>query len=249
MDLDRIRQGCFPLGALLAATGTVLARRFWAVLAIVLIVYVPCEALLAWVAPERDTWLDVKRSLQIESALAVLIGVLATLAIYRLVEGEVTGARVSAWRAIAHALRRWRSAVATAVFVSLVLIVGFVLLVVPGVIFAGNYVFAICAVSLRDCSLREALRYSKSLVKGRWWSVVGVLLILALVAFALAWIASLTLESAGGHWLTGVAAGLVTDVIMSFLTVATGVYFLALERKEPEAQPEAHMAGETAGTR
>jgi uncharacterized membrane protein len=47
------------------------------------------------------------------------------------------------------------------------------LLVVPGIIFAVYWAFTQQIATLTDKSGRDAMKYSKELVKGRWWKVVG----------------------------------------------------------------------------
>jgi hypothetical protein len=244
LDLAGIRQSAFPLGGVLAGAWQVFWARFWTILGITLLVYVPYELLSALFAPQGDSWQDVRRSFQIESGLSTLIGILATLATYLVVEGEAEGMRISVGRAMRHAVSRWRSGVATSLLWSLVVVVGLLVLVIPGLILAGMFAFTMCTVSLRDCSLREAMRYSKALVKGRWWSVVGVLMIIALMAFVPCFLVSLAVDTVRGPYLVGVADSLLADVLMSFLTVATAVYFLALDRREPEVRAEAPVAAE-----
>ena len=48
---------------------------------------------------------------------------------------------------------------------------GFLLLIVPGIIFAMWFAFSLYALLLDDKHGTEALKYSKQLVNGRWWSV------------------------------------------------------------------------------
>ncbi len=242
MNLIGIRKSSFPIGGVLAATWRICVRRFWAVLSIIMMVYVPYELIAFALEPQDDSWRDVARGIQIDGLLSTLIGILATLALYLLVEGEVTGQSVTVWQSLKHALCRWRSGVATELLWNLVVIAGLAALVVPGVIFLGWFVFASCAVSLRDCSLRSALSYSKSLVRGRWWSVMGVLLVVGATAFATMIVVSLLLDLVREHFLVDIADSLVSDCVLSFLTVATGVYFLALDPRGSETRAPSDAA-------
>jgi len=49
---------------------------------------------------------------------------------------------------------------------------GFLLLIVPGIIFAMWFAFSLYALLLDDKHGTEALKYSKQLVNGRWWAVL-----------------------------------------------------------------------------
>jgi len=52
------------------------------------------------------------------------------------------------------------------------------LLIIPGIIYLGYYSFIVYVVALRDLRGQQALDYSKKLVEGQWWRVVGVFLII-----------------------------------------------------------------------
>lgn len=59
----------------------------------------------------------------------------------------------------------------------LIVFAGLIVLVVPGVIFAIWFFFAIYAMLVDGKRGREALKYSKRLISGRWWGVVWRLII------------------------------------------------------------------------
>ncbi|KKQ27070.1 MAG: hypothetical protein US42_C0015G0013 [Candidatus Magasanikbacteria bacterium GW2011_GWC2_37_14] len=57
------------------------------------------------------------------------------------------------------------------ILTSLIIFGGFLLLIIPAAIFALWYAFSMYGVILENKTVLEALKFSKSLVKGRWWSV------------------------------------------------------------------------------
>ncbi|HSR88769.1 MAG TPA: hypothetical protein VLK22_00005 [Candidatus Udaeobacter sp.] len=65
--------------------------------------------------------------------------------------------------------------------ITLSVIGGTLLLIIPGIIFAVWYTFASYAVILDGAKGLNALRASKALVVGRWWAVAGRILFIALV--------------------------------------------------------------------
>ncbi|MGE5392519.1 MAG: hypothetical protein ACM3NH_02125 [Candidatus Saccharibacteria bacterium] len=67
---------------------------------------------------------------------------------------------------------------------SLVVALGFVLLIIPGFLFAGWFVFANILIITEGLRGTQALSRSKAYVKGRWWAIVGRLLYLMLVFIA-----------------------------------------------------------------
>ncbi len=57
--------------------------------------------------------------------------------------------------------------------VGLIIFFGLVLLIIPGIIFAVWYSFAIWLVLDRGLKIGEALRTSKAMVSGRFWKILG----------------------------------------------------------------------------
>jgi len=249
MDCARIQQSPFPLGPVLAESWKVFAGRFWTILIIALIVYVPVEVVIAVFAPNPENGYalrDLAQSIRVSSFMMLLVGTLLPLAIGLLVEGELTGRRVDWWQAMRHALSRWRSGVATNFLKALALMATFLLLIVPGIIYSVYFAFAICAVAIRGQSLRAALSYSKSLVKGRWWTVFGVMLVAWLMMIAWWTVTGIAREEFAPAGLAlDVVAGLVGDVGLTLFAVVSVVYFLALDAKA--AEPQAATPPESAG--
>jgi hypothetical protein len=89
--------------------------------------------------------------------------------------------------------------------------------------------FAIFFVALRGKSGVEALKASLRLVKGRWWRtfrlLAAILCLEVLVVLVLAAPFTLFPES----YIAGVVVGLISELAMSFFTVAQVLLFLALE--------------------
>lgn len=84
--------------------------------------------------------------------------------------------------------------IAVAVVVSL----GFLFLIVPGIIFLHWYFYAIFILVAEDCSMGEAFNRSKALVKGHTlaaWGVIGVMFVLGLTGIIplIGWLISLVL--------------------------------------------------------
>lgn len=63
------------------------------------------------------------------------------------------------------------------VLAGLVILGGFILLIIPGIIFSVWFTFVIYAVLLDGQKSTAALRYSKKLVQGRWWGVLWRILV------------------------------------------------------------------------
>lgn len=73
------------------------------------------------------------------------------------------------------------SIIGVSIAVSLTISVGFLLLIIPGIIFSVWFNFALYRVALEDETPITAMKESKELVEGRWWSVLWRLFLPAFV--------------------------------------------------------------------
>lgn len=77
-------------------------------------------------------------------------------------------------------------------FVSgMIILGGFLLLVIPGIIWLVEFFFASWVLVVEDISGHKALVKSREYVKGYWWKVFGRILFLTLICFAFSAISSL----------------------------------------------------------
>lgn len=98
-------------------------------------------------------------------------------AVLRVVDGGTLSVKITlkeAWKKL------WRFFLVSLAF-GLILTGGFVLLVVPGIIFAVWFSFSLFVVVLHNTGIRESLVRSKQLVRGKFWPVFGRDIIFLLV--------------------------------------------------------------------
>jgi len=124
----------------------------------------------------------------------------------------------------------------TLIAVDLVLAVGsalgLVLLIVPGVVFFTWFALAPPVVEIEDRGVRAAFARSRALVRGRFWTVLGVLVPIVLVSEALL---TLVLEGVGsliGHgllagWLADSAANVLLAPLYAVASVVLTVELIA----------------------
>lgn len=121
---------------------------------------------------------------------------------------------------------------------ALVILLGLsLLLVVPGVVQSVYYVFVMQVVVLRQGRGKGALDHSKALVRGRWWRVLGVNLLLSLPYFLVALLAD---QLPRTLMVIGVAA-LLKAAASAFALVGMTVLFLDLDSLRP-SQPRVETA-------
>lgn len=194
-----------------------------------LIVYFPVNLVLN-LLPAED--LSFAAYLRIVQILEALIGIIATLALARLIEERLQGRPFDFKDALKHGFKRWGHGVGTGLIAGVIILGLLLLLVVPGIVWAVYYTFVVYAVSLRGKEGREALAYSKALVKGRWWRVFGIFLLINLLMI-------LCLAAAGlpvaflptGPWTFPLQflADTVSDVIYALFISMETVFFLNID--------------------
>ncbi len=212
-------------------TGWRILRQDWlALLGVKLLVAVPAEYLLLQLpAIDEETLAGVGRSFRREQLIESLLGVIATLAVAWLVRERIEGRRPSLPAALGHSARRWPVAVLTGWLEGIVTVLLMLLLIVPGVIYAGYFTFTTIVVSLRGCAGTRALDYSRRLVKGRWWRVVGYSLGFALPMIVVALVVGFLDEELAPHPGAVLAGNVAISVALLFPTVCLTVLFLNLD--------------------
>ena len=83
--------------------------------------------------------------------------------------------------------RGWGMLLAS-ILVCLVIAGGFILVIIPGIIFAVWYMFTYYALMIEKLSAIDAMKRSKALVKGRWWPVFSKIAVIVIIYFIIQWI-------------------------------------------------------------
>jgi hypothetical protein len=134
-------------------------------------------------------------------------------------------------------------AIIASILVGLSVLGGFILLIIPGVIFSIWFAFSIHAVAIDGHGSTDALRTSKALIQGRWWHVMWLLAVPAFLFGISAWVLQYLFlmpgEFANNQFITGVGefiGGLVSIVIAPLTTAAPTILYLEL-KSNPLAPP------------
>jgi hypothetical protein len=216
------------LPEVLALSWSVWVKNFGVIVLLTLLMAIPTNLILQAVAPGADAApRDIGRFIRVTVLLQLLLGSVSVMSIAYVVSESFTGRQVGFGEALKHAFSRWPSAVGTGFLENIIIGCLFLLLIVPGVIWLGYYTFSIYVVSLRNLGGKRALDYSKELVRGRWWRVVGfVFAVLVITVFPLMLVQSaIPSENTIISFITSTLG----DVATSFMTVAIGVIFLNLD--------------------
>lgn len=144
---------------------------------------------------------------------------------------------VSVGDAAKTALRRWAFALATNFRAGITVFALLLLGIIPGIIWSLYYVYSSYIVGVRGRSGGDALAYSKSLVKGKWWRTFGFYLVFLLAGIVPALVIGMIIQM-GVEFLpkekvvasvVDVVTSLIMDMGIAFFTVQGMVFFVNVE--------------------
>lgn len=147
------------------------------------------QAIVAYLAPSEDGVVQLMVTSLMLLAAVVLVVVIS---IYSVVAMVLVVAHPSKYH---HAFEAFKDArtfflpmLFVAVLSSVVIIGGFILFIIPGVIFMIWYSLMYFTLILEHKRGWDAMKSSKAYVQGRWWSVFGRVLAIMVVLMALSFI-------------------------------------------------------------
>ena len=240
-DIAATRYG---LGEMIAAGWGQYRQHFRSILPIFLLVYIPINMGLSFIPVE---YLIEQRGLRgfriymkIIQLTELLIGVLATMSLAKLIEASLLGQPITWQQAFRHALSRWGASVGTGILSGVIILGLSLLLLVPGIIWSIYYSLFIYVVALRGLSGKPALDYSKALVKGQWWRVLGYLLAIELLGGLAALAVSAPFFFTPDSRILDIISNTLTDIVSALFLTMTIVFFLNndfLKNKRVPAMP------------
>ncbi len=189
-----IKEEKFSVSQILSVGWQHFMENWKTILIVFLIVYVPINIFLSFFSVDRMVQhhgaSGANMYVHLANLMQLLFGVIATLSIANIINASVNGTPITAKEAFGLAFKRWGASVWTSILVGIILFLLFLLLIIPGIIWSVYYTFFLFVVALREGSGMEALGYSKKLVKGQWWRVFGICLVigvLSLIPFGVLW--------------------------------------------------------------
>ena len=220
----------FTVGEIVASGWDLYCLHLKQILLIFLVVYVPINIGLSFV-PAAE-WAETYGALGRNMHMAIIqlseffVGVLATMALAKLIEESLYGHTITWLQALRHAVSRWGAAILTGLLAMLIVFGLTLLLIVPGVIWVIYYSFFIFVVALRGLSGKQALDYSKAIVKGQWWRVFAYMLVIQSLAILAAIVVTAPFQVLPKHWLLDILANTLSDLIAPLFLTMVIVFFL-----------------------
>jgi hypothetical protein len=217
----------FRVGDVISLTITMAGRQFPAYVGIMAIVTalslytmptvggLPLDGLLAPESPRMG------RSLfQLILGVASLI---AQLTVMDAVFSDLCGRPVDFSAAWQRALRRFFPVLGTTFLLSFAVLLGFLLLIIPGIMIFVALAVAFPAVLIEDLGPFRGLQRSRELTKSHRWAIFGIYLVLGIAGFGIIGLIGAVVNS-----LFGQAAGIGSDFILKSLVGAYGSAFVAV---------------------
>ena len=247
IDLQRSRD----LGDILGGAFRLYRARFSLFAIIAFAVVVPVDVLIYGVAGE---WLwtdpDWGDSLPVGAAAAswlapwLVTTPLITAGHVHAVMDLAAGREPSPWRALAAAGRRLTPVAAVVTLAAIGSTLGLILLIAPGVYLWARWFLSPQAVVAENLGPLDGLERSADLVRGQWWRIFGIALVISILAGVLAAVLGVSLQVAGwaleNGWLVLVGQVISDAIALSFAALAgTLLYFDARARRSaPPPQPD-----------
>jgi hypothetical protein len=158
-----------------------------------------------------------------------LAGKLAQAGCFRAVADAYLGEQVGWRQSLRFAVRRLPAVVGLSILSTILIGLGTIACVIPGIYLWGAFYVAIPVLLVEGVGPRRALGRSRRLVKGRWWGTIGVAIIgyllVAIVGAALTALVFGVAVSSGQDTVVGFVVGTLATTLSSMLTTPAAAAF------------------------
>jgi hypothetical protein len=226
ISINRGSTAEFRIGAVLRQAWSVFARAPGSLFLLSAIPFLPSiyGALTGFqVAPEQFLWVILPR-IAWQILLSFLIQMIITYAAFQ----ELRGQRFSLGGSVAKAVPRLVPALGASIAATILVFLGMILLVIPGLIVAAALYVAIPVCVVERAGPIDSLRRSRELTQGFRGKIFGLLLIVGIAAFAAGYLVRLILLSITGPLVTILAGIAVQMVATAFGAVLVAIIYYRL---------------------
>jgi len=157
--------------------------------------------------------------------LLSFVALIPTIGIAYLVEKTIKGEKISWQRAMLYGFSRLFPAIGTSLL-AFIIVWALFFLIIPGIIWAVYYSFILYVVALRQLNGKKALDYSKNLVKGQWWRVLGFFFFVGLMQFAIGFIIQRLFGLISANLFFNIIPNIIVLIINMFFVIVIIIYFL-----------------------
>ena len=165
----------------------------------------------------------------VAAAISIVIGAILQAATLRAGALATIGDPVDVAESYRWGLRRFGSVLLVSILVGIVVAFGFILLVVPGVIFLTFLAVSVPAVVVEGARGTGAMRRSWRLVRGHFWHVLGVVVVGLVIAGV---VAGLISALGRGNDVLGLVFGTIGQIVVApFTALVTVLLYLDLRAR------------------
>lgn len=229
-DLQRIKTTQMGILELFGEGWKYYSTNFVKILIIILCVYIPINTIVLLIPIHESLQDDPLRLMQLYGRIyqffETWVGCIATVGIAAIVEGAIFGTDLLWGDAMRKGFSRWGSAVGTSILAGFILLGLTLLLIVPGIIWTVYYTFWLYVVALRGIGGKTALDYSKNLVVGQWWRILGITIVIAIVDLITGFIVNIPFWFLPDNIIVNVLSNTSMDIVGGLFTVTSIVFFL-----------------------
>jgi len=228
---ERISAGGLGLFSVLGQSWKLFISTLAVLLPVYFTVQLPCIFFSSWIDANVFDPDDVLKSVKLAYKLEWWVGIIATAGCYRVLSVAWAGGTPHYGEALGYGLAKWGRMWLLNLFRGLILVVGLLLLVIPGVVFYVRTSMAECYATDGGLPATQSVSASFDLSRGHFWRTAGYFLLigsgLLLPSFILPMIVAFLPEEVQ-HWTIDAAVECVASVGLLFLIVVTFVYYKAL---------------------
>jgi hypothetical protein len=196
-------------------------ERFGVIALIVTLIWLPCNLVDSYFTYFVFDPEDFRGPFKLTQFLENFFGIIATAGVTYVVLGQAANRPVGYGDALGMGFSSWGRMWITRFLYSIAVLVGLLLLVIPGIYLGTRWTFAESIAIAEGVSGPTALRRSFDLTRNRFWPVFWLIVLTILIIAIPVVLFSLpvTLVPALDHWLINAAFMLPADVATAFATV------------------------------
>jgi hypothetical protein len=222
------------------------ALRLWCanvvlIASIVLTVWLPGNLLgeyLIWHVPSDD---DLGRSFRVSSLIEGVFGVISSGALVYALAQLKKGRRPGYFEALSVGFRNWGRLFSARFFAGIWILLGLILLVIPGIVLMVRYAFIDAVVVLEGAGRKSARRRSTELTRGLRWQIFMAALLFAAAFASLEYLIRVSYTEnfpALNTMAMDVAVDCVLDIVYAIIEIVIFLYYWqATEHPHDEFNP------------
>jgi hypothetical protein len=135
---------------------------------------------------------------------------------------------------------------AAAILLGIIIAVGLIALIIPGIILALMFSLTISAIMIENVGAIEGMSRSRALVSHGWLKTFAILLIIGIILAIVSYIAGLIASPLGSY--SWILSSIISALIAPILPITLTVHYYSMRAKEQSATPTQTPSQDTVKT-